>query len=182
MEEIWKIIPGFKFNMASNMGRIKSLNKLIKHKNGNSYLRKGKILNPWLSKSGYPKVCLTFPCGERKSLFVHRLVALAFIPNPENKPQVNHKDKVLTNSTLSNLEWVTAKENMIHAFKDGNNRKIETYQKHSIKISVKNIKSMEVLNFNSFGDFARYAEVDISTISKAYKFNYKVLKKFEILK
>ncbi len=75
-----------------------------------------KILNQKLDKDNYLSVNLSM--GSRsntRQVFVHRLVAEAFIPNPENKPQVNHKDFNKTNNNADNLEWVTNQENCIHA-------------------------------------------------------------------
>ena len=66
-------------------------------------------------KEGYLRVTLTNDFGETKDVFMHRLIAKAFIPNPENKPYINHKDGVKNNNDIENLEWVTPKENAIHA-------------------------------------------------------------------
>jgi hypothetical protein len=74
----------------------------------------GKTLTPRLSKDGYPRVSL-YVNKKPRAVYVHRLVAKAFIPNPENKPCVNHKDGIKYNSRVDNLEWVTHKENHEHA-------------------------------------------------------------------
>ena len=77
---------------------------------------KNTIKIPHKNSDGY--LCLRVkPCG--KIYKVHRLVAMAFIPNPDNKPQVNHIDGNKTNNNISNLEWVTAKENVRHAWEHG---------------------------------------------------------------
>jgi hypothetical protein len=97
--EIWKTIEEFSIYEVSNLGRIK--NTISQ-----------KILRANL-KSGYHNVCL-INTNYRKNCKVHRLVAIAFIPNPENKSDVNHKDKDKLNNKLSNLEWMTRKENCLH--------------------------------------------------------------------
>ena len=103
MEEIWKPIDNYPNYNVSNLGNIKNIktNKVLK-------------IN---CKDGYNNISLSQK-ENRKSFKVHRLVALAFIENPENKSDVNHKDKNKLNNVVSNLEWMTRKENNIHRCKD----------------------------------------------------------------
>lgn len=78
------------------------------------------VKNRWLrpdEANGYMRVDLTPPKGKKRKYLVHRLVALAFIPNPENKRFINHKDGNKTNNNVDNLEWVTSSENQIHAYR-----------------------------------------------------------------
>lgn len=72
--------------------------------------RSKRFLRPWKAGKGYLEVHLS-KSGEEKKVYIHRLVADAYIPNPENKPQVNHRDEVKTNNCVNNLEWMTNKEN-----------------------------------------------------------------------
>lgn len=113
-EEIWKPIPGYEgLYKVSNKGRVKRLEYTRIDKIGREYHNKERILKSSLdSAGGYLKVNLFDNESRKKSIKVHRLVAKAFIPNPENKTQVNHKDEVKTNNYVENLEWVTLKENM----------------------------------------------------------------------
>lgn len=111
-QEIWKDINGYKgLYQVSNSGKIKSLKK---------------ILNPWLDK-GYLRVGLSKK-SKHKYFSVHRLVALHFVSNPKNKPEVNHLDGNKLNNNDWNLEWSTQKENNEHARnilnKPGSNKKL----------------------------------------------------------
>lgn len=112
MEEIWKSVPGFENDYeVSNLGNVKSMTNYRRWKpNRLKALR--------LDRNGYVEVGLYKRCKNFHKK-VHRLVALAFIPNPENKPQVNHKDFNRTNNRLENLEWCTALENCVHAINGG---------------------------------------------------------------
>lgn len=99
--EIWKEIEGYEgLYEVSNLGNVKSLNK-----------RKGRILKPAKNNKGYLYVNL-FKQGKVKKHFVHRLVAKAFIENPDNLPQVNHKDEDKTNNNISNLEFCDCQYNI----------------------------------------------------------------------
>lgn len=79
----------------------------------------GNMLKPIENRKGYVKVNLHLEHGERLNRQIHRLVAIAFIPNPENKPEVNHKNGIKNDNRVDNLEWVTGEENIRHAYETG---------------------------------------------------------------
>lgn len=101
--EVWQTIEGYENYQVSNLGRVKSLN----------YNRTGKeqILKPVKRKNKYLSVNLC-KNGKIKNLLVHRLVAQAFLPNPKNMPDINHKDENKQMNIVSNLEWCTRKQNI----------------------------------------------------------------------
>lgn len=102
MQEIWKDIPNFNgLYQVSNTGKVKSFIKSNKHP-GNSHL-----LKPNINNSGYETVSLYISRGNKKGYLVHKLVAEAFIDNPNNFPCVNHKDENKLNNNADNLEWCT---------------------------------------------------------------------------
>jgi len=116
LKEIWKPIKGFEgYYEVSNKGRVKSLSRIV-YDAGTAKTRKTKeiILKLQLRKKGYLYVNLN-KNSKHKAIGVHRLVAYAFISNPENKPQVNHINENKTDNTVNNLEWCTAKENLHHS-------------------------------------------------------------------
>ena len=119
MQETWKDIDGYEgLYQISNLGRVKSLNKVIIKKNGVHHPFKEKILSHEVNNKGYITTTL---CKNTKIkvFLVHRLVAKAFIPNPNNLSQVNHKDGNKENNHANNLEWCTQSINMRHAYKQG---------------------------------------------------------------
>ena len=100
--EEWRNVVGYENYQVSNMGRVKSL--------ANDKSRKEKILKQWKNKYGYMQVILCKD-GKLKGFRVNRLVAIAFIPNPNNFRCVNHKDECKTNNCVDNLEWCTVAYN-----------------------------------------------------------------------
>lgn len=124
---MWKEIPDCDgLYLANEKGQIKSKDRPRRHfslkDNEYFYNRKGVILKQTLNQKGYYCVTITFENHKQKVFEVHRLIAKTFIPNPENKSQVNHIDGNKTNNNIENLEWVTAQENIVHAFKHGLNK------------------------------------------------------------
>ncbi len=117
--EIWKEIPGFDGKyIASNTGKIRTTIEFLDNpmpsgvirRQKNRHFRKDTLVGPKLSTKDYPRVRL-----EKKTYSVHRLIALTFLNNPENKEQINHIDGNKQNNQLVNLEWNTCKENSQHA-------------------------------------------------------------------
>lgn len=105
MKEIWKDIIGYEgLYQVSNLGNVRKIKKNGIIKSKNVYLHKTNYVVSTFCKNGF-----------QKTFRVHRLVAQAFIPNPNNKPYVNHKDGNKQNNCVSNLEWVTHIENMEHS-------------------------------------------------------------------
>lgn len=111
INEIWKQVVGYEgLYEVSNYGRVKSLAKTIPGLFGSTIYLKEKIRKNQKYPNGYEYVGLSNN-GKVKTHLVHRLVALAFIPNPDNLPEVNHKNEQITDNRVENLEWVTHKEN-----------------------------------------------------------------------
>ncbi len=114
MTEIWKPVPEYeKYYLVSNHGKLKSLGG----RQGGS--KQPRILKPKKQRDGYLYFRVNSNTGGQKYLSAHRTVARVFIPNPENKPQINHKDFNKQNNMAENLEWVTPKENIAHSMANG---------------------------------------------------------------
>lgn len=117
--EIWKPIPNFEgYYEASSFGKIKRAKNKTIYKDGRIAYFSETILKPSLNKKGYLVVHLSVK-SKKHSILIHRLIAKTFIENPLNKLTINHIDCVKTNNSIENLEWLTNKENMQHAFRNG---------------------------------------------------------------
>lgn len=141
IEEIWVNVFGYEGKyQVSNLGRVKSLPR-------NGTVCYERILKIQVDKNGYNYVSF-----HKRKFKIHRLVAEAFIPNPENKPQVNHIDGNKQNNEVENLEWATAQENLNHAFRIGLKKKTDLEK----MIQCARLKNMKpVLQYDLQGNFVK---------------------------
>lgn len=145
MEEIWKNVVGYKgLYQVSNRGRVKSVPRVVTYKNGTIQHRNGMVLSLPVHSCGYNRIILS-KNANKVSLYVHRIVALAFIRNPENKSQVNHKNGIKTDNRVENLEWATCSENHYHSFKNGLNKGCTGWR------GEKNARSVPVVQYSCNG-------------------------------
>lgn len=151
-KELWVPVPSFEgMYEVSSLGRVRSVNRIT---NDGKKIR-GKILS---SRSGrYPCVTL-YRCNSPVNFSIHRLVAQAFIPNPEHLPEVNHKDGNKLNNSVSNLEWSTSSNNCNHAVVHG-------LRCASYRVPVKCIETQEV--FSSLSAAGRFVHTDATRISES---------------
>jgi hypothetical protein len=148
--EIWKPIDKFKdLYEISSIGRVRS----------NS--RKARILKPGSNKQGYRQVSLGKD-WKFNTFRINRLVAIAFIPNPDNKPQVNHINGIKWDDRVENLEWVTAKENSIHAFKIGLKTINDLCMKKKIE-AVKKLLNKSLINIVTNEEYESLKEASFKT-------------------
>lgn len=113
-EEIWKDIDGYEgYYQVSSLGRVRSLDRTVVNRNGVERFQRGKILIPALNGHGYYFVVLS-KNNKQKDSVIHRLVAKAFLPNPDNLPQVNHINEVKTCNRVDNLEYCTQQYNLAY--------------------------------------------------------------------
>lgn len=118
----WRDVVGYEgLYEVSDDGSVRSLDRVIIYEGDNRRVAgarkyKGKVRRAGLDRYGYPKLTLTSD-SVLKNFTVHRLVAEAFIPNPDNLPTVNHIDEDKTNNNVSNLEWMTVQDNTRHSAK-----------------------------------------------------------------
>lgn len=125
IEEIWKDVKDYEgLYQVSNLGNIRSVDRIINHQYDiNTGIKNktrtiyGKLLKLYIGKTGYFQVTLSSQKRKPKVVYIHRLVAQAFIPNPKNLPEVNHKDENKLNNKVENLEWCTRDYNAKYSAK-----------------------------------------------------------------
>ena len=115
--EVWKPYSEFSWIEGSSLGRVRTRDRVVPHGKGTQFV-KGRILKQCLDKNGYLRVEFNVN-GKLINRKAHRIIASCFIPNPDNLPQVNHKDCDRTNNCVSNLEWCDASYNCRYREKYG---------------------------------------------------------------
>lgn len=166
--EVWKDIEGYEgYYQVSSLGRIKSL---IRKSTGTN-TTKESFIKPFISLKGYFTYRLSKK-GVSKNYLLHRILAIAFIPNPDNKKCINHKNGIRLDNRLENLEWTTYSENSKHGFisnkRKNTNRKLTEEQVNEIK--------KELLNYK-IGDGVRLSKkygvstfiISLIKVGKSYK-------------
>lgn len=162
--EIWKDIPGYEdYYQVSNFGNVKSLDRYVVYKNGTKVFYKGKNLTLHKNKKGYIFIQL-HKNNTWKNFSLHVLVAQAFVENPYNLPEVNHKDGNKQNNIDLNLEWVTRQENMQHA---ADSNLLETGIYKAIKLNQKAIAQFKGNNF-----IREYSSLKEACLINNYDYNY----------
>lgn len=146
MEEVWKDIKGYEgWYQVSNLGQVKRLKKVHFNHGKENIVEREHILTPTTDKNGYLVVILSNKGENRKHVKVHRLVAEAFIENTENKPQVDHINRIRNDNRVENLRWVTNSENQYNS----THTTLLKYKGKSIPLTIlcnmKNIKRGTVL-------------------------------------
>lgn len=117
-QEIWRTCPDYDFIEISNLGNVRTKDRYVTDKNGKKRFVKGRILKQQLLPNGYMQVGFSVN-GKQVHLYVHRMVATCYIPNPNNYPQVNHIDCNRSNNIIDNLEWCTNQYNTAYREKYG---------------------------------------------------------------
>lgn len=172
--EIWKnvTLKGFeKHYQVSNLGKVRSIPQIDRDHIGRPF--DGRIRISELYGGNYKHITLSV-YGKRRTINIHKLVALAFISNPLNKPQVNHKDGIKTNNNANNLEWVTASENRKHSFdvlgKVGvNKNRFGILSHHNKRVNQYNKNGTFITSYYSLEYAGKMTNITSSSICKALK-------------
>lgn len=155
--ETWKEISGYEgYFEVSNLGNFRSKDRVIKYKSNGTRLYPGKFLKTETIVEGYQRIVLMKE-AIKKRYMCHRLVAQEFVPNPDNKPYVNHINGNKADNRAENLEWVTQSENELHSHSVlGNTMRGKTYSK---KVEAIFPKEGDRIVFNSMSDAIKFLGV-----------------------
>ena len=163
--EIWKPIKDYEdCYEISNWGRVRSKDRYIRVCGGGERLIRGQIIKPMICTNGYYEICISRN-KKRKVILLHRLVAIHFIENPNNYPEVNHKDEDITNNHVDNLEWCTSKYNANYGTR--NQRCLEKIIKKPVRQLSLDGELIEI--FSAIKDAMRKTGVDESQIIRVCK-------------
>lgn len=161
--------------LINNIGVIKYTTKIIPTGTRFFQIRKTKIMKTTITVKGYVRATLRYK-GEYVKFSVHRLVAISFIPNPENKPEVNHKDMVRWNNNYLNLEWATTLENQHHAHESNKKREVFAPMRGKTKsdkigkpVGQYNLEGKLIKRFNSYSEASRETRVNPTCIAECIK-------------
>ena len=172
IDEIWKPIEENPVYLVSNYGRVRTIDHPVWCRVNNSYsIRKGRFCTPTNNNSKrYWRVGVQLN-NRQKHLAIHRLVAKAFIPNPDNLPQINHIDGDKNNNKVSNLEWCNNSYNQAHAWKN-NLKDVTKMSEHSSlrKLTVEQVRFIK----------EEYSKVDTSIRGNKMNFARKMQTKFNL--
>lgn len=168
-KEVWKDVLGYKgLYKVSNLGNIKSLPR-------KGTIKTEKLLKPKIDKDGY--LCVTlYKNNSRKNYYVHRIVAMSFINNYNNLPQVNHIDGNKQNNNTNNLEWCTNQDNIQHAWRIGLKKRRYGKDNDKSKIVYQYNNKLELINiYDSTRDVERKTGFSHSHIAKCCNNKYKTV-------
>lgn len=166
-DTVWKTYPDYPFIEVNQFGQVRTRDRYVPLKNGGKRFIKGRILKQQLDNHGY--MFIQFNVDKKKIVLrVHRIVAVAFIPNPNNLPEVNHRDNNPANNTVSNLEWCTRKYNIAYREKFGVPAKEASRVLRKSLIAI-NLETFKALLFDSQTEAGRQLGIDRSDVNKVVR-------------
>lgn len=165
--EVWRPCPLIEWLYGSNLGNLKTVDHHTTRKDGRKRFVKGHDLPQYRKPNDYMQVCVCVN-GKKKYLLVHRVIAACFLPNPDNLPQVNHKNCIRDDNRMENLEWCTQEYNNNYREKYGIPAKESTKILRKSLFAV-DLKTEKTLFFNSQHEASQKTSVHVSAINMVIK-------------
>lgn len=161
---VWKTYPDYPFIQANQFGEVRMVDRVAVRKNGIKFPVKGRMLKQYLDGHGYLNVFFGVN-GKQITLKVHRIVAACFLPNPNNLPEVNHKDNNPKNNSVSNLEWCSHEYNIAYREKYGKS----AAEVLGCPVFAVNLKTLDVSHFETQTEAARQLGLSQTEVSATVK-------------